>query len=52
MISDEVKLYTKIVEIDKTYNFVVDNFFIYDHLIVKNYYKLSNNYNYIVSHTT
>ena len=28
MISDEVKLYIKIVENDETLNFVVDNFFI------------------------
>jgi hypothetical protein len=26
MISDEVKLYTKIAEIDEAYNFVVDKF--------------------------
>jgi hypothetical protein len=26
MISNEVKLYIKIIEIDETYNFVVDNF--------------------------
>jgi hypothetical protein len=26
MIMDEVKLYTKIVEIDESYNFVADNF--------------------------
>jgi hypothetical protein len=26
MISDEVKLYTKIIDVDKTYNFIVDKF--------------------------
>jgi hypothetical protein len=42
MISDEVKLYTKIVEVDDTYNFVVDNFHLKSFNSPKSYYKFFN----------
>jgi len=33
MIPNELKFYTKFVETNEIYNFVVDNFFIWDNLI-------------------
>ena len=38
MKSDEDKPYTKIMELDKIYNFVVDNFFILNYLECQNFF--------------
>jgi hypothetical protein len=52
MILNKVKLHIKIIEIDDTYNFVVELFYLRLFNSPKNYYKLSNSQDYIVSHTT
>ena len=36
MNSTEDKLYIKIIALDKVYNFVVENFFIWSHLVSEN----------------
>jgi hypothetical protein len=38
MNSDEDKIYTKIVSFDEIYNFVVQTFFIWSHLVKKTIY--------------